>query len=64
MDVNEQNLQAVTFYERLGFVRAGRSPNDREGRPYPLFHMRMHRMPARYRRRLSPLELVIAARSR
>ena len=40
-DVNEQNEQAVGFYERLGFVRTGRSPTDDEGRPYPLIHLRL-----------------------
>ena len=40
-DVNEQNNQAIGFYERLGFVRIGRSPDDGEGRPYPLIHLRL-----------------------
>ena len=39
--VNEQNAQAVGFYQRLGFVRTGRSPTDEQGRPYPLIHMRL-----------------------
>lgn len=39
-DVNEQNAQAVGFYERLGFARTGRSPVDDQGRPYPLIHLR------------------------
>jgi putative acetyltransferase len=38
-DVNEQNSQAVGFYERMGFRRTGRSPLDAQGRPYPLIHL-------------------------
>src|SRR5690606_17520305 len=38
-DVNEQNGQALGFYQRLGFVRTGRSPLDGQGRPYPLIHL-------------------------
>ena len=39
-DVNEQNLQAVGFYEHLGFVPIGRSERDGQGRAYPLIHLR------------------------
>jgi len=39
-DVNEQNVQAVGFYERMGFQRVGRSGVDGQGRPYPLIHLR------------------------
>lgn len=42
-DVNEQNAQAVGFYERLGFTRMGRSERDGQGRPYPLLHLRCDR---------------------
>jgi putative acetyltransferase len=40
-DVNEQNPQAIGFYDRLGFVRFGRSPIDDHGRSYPLLHLRL-----------------------
>jgi putative acetyltransferase len=39
-EVNEQNTQAVGFYERMGFVAVGRSPTDDQGFPYPLIHLR------------------------
>jgi putative acetyltransferase len=42
-DVNEQNHSAVQFYERMGFVRTGRSELDTDGRPYPLIYMRLER---------------------
>ena len=37
--VNEQNEGARRFYERLGFVRTGRSERDDQGRPYSLLHL-------------------------
>jgi putative acetyltransferase len=40
-DVNEQNAQAVGFYEHLGFLPVGRSDHDGQGRPYPLIHLRL-----------------------
>jgi putative acetyltransferase len=39
-DVNEQNAQAVGFYEHMGFERTGWSATDGRGRPYPLIHLR------------------------
>jgi putative acetyltransferase len=39
-EVNEQNGQAVGFYEKMGFVPVGRSDRDGQGRPYPLIHLR------------------------
>ncbi|MDM9558896.1 acetyltransferase [Bordetella petrii] len=41
LDVNEQNPQAVGFYQRQGFVIVGRSPVDGQGNPFPLLHMRL-----------------------
>ena len=41
VDVNEQNGQAVGFYERMGFAVEGRSELDGTGKPFPLLHMRL-----------------------
>ncbi|MGE4552469.1 MAG: GNAT family N-acetyltransferase [Desulfovibrionaceae bacterium] len=41
VDVNEQNPQAIGFYEHLGFRIAGRSPLDGQGRPFPLLHLQL-----------------------
>ena len=38
--VNEQNPQAVGFYEHMGFVTYKRTDCDEEGGPYPLLYMR------------------------
>ena len=40
LTVNEQNPQAVGFYEHLGFKTYRRTETDEEGRPYPLLYMR------------------------
>jgi putative acetyltransferase len=39
VDVNEQNEQALGFYQHIGFKVTGRSPVDGQGKPYPLLHM-------------------------
>lgn len=39
VDVNEQNEQAVGFYKKMGFVQAGRSERDGQGKDYPVLHM-------------------------
>jgi len=39
VDVNEQNPQAIGFYEKMGFKRIGRSEKDGSGKDYPLIHM-------------------------
>lgn len=41
LDVNEQNPQAIGFYQRMGFEVVGRSTVDGLGKPYPLLHMRV-----------------------
>lgn len=38
--VNEQNPQAVGFYEHRGFVTYKRTDRDEQGGPYPLLYMR------------------------
>ena len=38
--VNEQNPQALAFYERMGFIGCRRLLHDEQGRPYPLLCMR------------------------
>ena len=40
LTVNEQNPQAVGFYEHMGFTTYRRTETDEEGRPYPLLYMR------------------------
>lgn len=40
-EVNEENVKAVGFYRRLGFVETGWSPTDKQGRAYPLVHLRL-----------------------
>lgn len=40
LDVNEQNPQALGFYQHQGFVITGRSPRDGQGNPFPLLHLR------------------------
>lgn len=39
--VNEQNPQAVGFYEHLGFVMYQRTDHDEQGNPYPLLYMKL-----------------------
>jgi putative acetyltransferase len=40
-DGNEQNTQAIGFYIHIGFERTGHSEKDKQGRAYPLIHMRL-----------------------
>jgi putative acetyltransferase len=39
VDVNEQNEQALGFYQHIGFKVVGHSPVDGQGKQYPLLHM-------------------------
>jgi len=43
VDVNEQNPQAIGFYEHMGFKRVGRSEEDGMGKPFPLIHMALEK---------------------
>jgi len=42
VDVNEQNPQALGFYEHFGFKIIGRSPLDGQGNPFPLLHLALN----------------------
>ncbi len=41
VDVNEQNTNAVGFYEHVGFVTYDRSEIDDQGKPRPLLRMKL-----------------------
>ena len=41
LTVNEQNPQAVGFYEHMGFATYKRTDLDEQGDPYPLLYMRL-----------------------
>lgn len=43
VDVNEDNEQAVGFYEHMGFHCFKRSELDGMGKPFPLLHMELNR---------------------
>lgn len=46
--VNEQNPQAVGFYEHMGFHVYKRTPLDEQGAPHPLLYMcKAHQAPPR-----------------
>ena len=40
LTVNEQNPQAIGFYEHMGFHAYKRTELDEQGNPYPLLYMR------------------------
>ncbi|MGZ0149119.1 GNAT family N-acetyltransferase [Kribbella sp. WER1] len=39
VDVNEQNPQAIGFYEHHGFHVVSRTDHDSTGKPYPILHL-------------------------
>ena len=41
--VNEQNPQAIGFYEHMGFQIYKRSETDEQGNPYPILYMKKTR---------------------
>ena len=41
LTVNEQNPQALGFYEHMGFKIYKRTPKDEQGGPYPLLYMQL-----------------------
>ena len=41
VDVNEQNEQALGFYQHFGFEVISRSELDSSGKPYPILHMKL-----------------------
>lgn len=46
VDVNEDNLPARAFYERMGFEQVGRSRLDACGKPYPILHLASMQAPS------------------
>lgn len=43
VDVNEQNIQAVGFYEYRGFKTVKREPLDANGKPFPILSMELQK---------------------
>lgn len=41
VDVNEQNIKAVKFYEKIGFKIYERTEKDDQGKEYPLLRMKL-----------------------
>jgi putative acetyltransferase len=45
VDVNEQNAQAVGFYQQRGFITLDRSETGADGRPFPILHLGLGQPP-------------------
>ncbi len=41
LDVNEQNPQALGFYQHMGFAVCGRSDRDGQDNPFPILHLKL-----------------------
>lgn len=41
VDVNQQNIRAVGFYQKMGFKTYERTEKDDQGKDYPLFRMKL-----------------------
>jgi putative acetyltransferase len=41
VDVNEQNLRALSFYAKHEFQQIARSELDAEGHPFPILHLKL-----------------------
>lgn len=41
VDVNEQNPNALAFYQEMGFHVFERTPTDEQGNPFPILKMRL-----------------------
>ncbi|MDR3047470.1 MAG: GNAT family N-acetyltransferase [Bacteroidales bacterium] len=42
VDVNEQNIKARAFYEKMGFIVFERTETDSEGKNYPILKMKLN----------------------
>lgn len=42
VDVNEQNIQGVGFYQHMGFIIKNRTELDSEGRPFPILQLQIN----------------------
>jgi putative acetyltransferase len=41
VDVNEQNIEALKFYEHIGFEVIDKSNVDNQGNPFPILHLKI-----------------------
>jgi putative acetyltransferase len=41
VDVNEQNKNAIKFYNKYGFIKHEKTTKDSEGKNYPILKMKL-----------------------